>query len=139
MMMIVYSVAMGVSIGAMALVARRVGEKNLDAAALGAVQGVALGAVIALVVGLVGAIFAASLLRTMGADAQVVAAGSRFARVMLGGNATVFLLFVINAFALGPWATGMSVSMSIVDVSVLKSTGPDIAKIVNTLKPNPEA
>ena len=43
-------------------------------------------------------------------------------------------LFVINAFALGPWATGMNVSMSIVDVSVLKSTGPDIKKIVSTLR-----
>jgi len=43
-------------------------------------------------------------------------------------------LFVINAFALGPWATGMNISMSVVDVSVLKSTGPDIAKIVNTLR-----
>lgn len=43
-------------------------------------------------------------------------------------------LFVINAFALGPWATGMNVSMSMVDVSILKSTGPDIQKIVNTLR-----
>jgi phenylacetate-CoA ligase len=40
---------------------------------------------------------------------------------------------VINAFALGPWATGMNVSMSLVDVAVLKSTGPDIEKIVHTL------
>jgi phenylacetate-CoA ligase len=43
-------------------------------------------------------------------------------------------LFVINAFALGPWATGMNVSMSLVDVAVLKSTGPDLTKITNTLK-----
>ena len=42
--------------------------------------------------------------------------------------------FVINAFALGPWATGMNLSMSIVDVAVLKSTGPDVAKIENTLR-----
>lgn len=42
--------------------------------------------------------------------------------------------FVINAFALGPWATGMNLSMSIVDVAVLKSTGPDVAKIGNTLR-----
>lgn len=42
-------------------------------------------------------------------------------------------IFVINAFALGPWATGMNISMSIVDVAVLKSTGPDAQKIVNTL------
>jgi phenylacetate-CoA ligase len=43
-------------------------------------------------------------------------------------------LFVINAFALGSWATGMNVSMSIVDISILKSTGPDIVKIANTLR-----
>jgi phenylacetate-CoA ligase len=42
--------------------------------------------------------------------------------------------FVVNAFALGPWATGMNLSMSIVDVAVLKSTGPDVAKIENTLR-----
>ncbi|MBI3379266.1 CoF synthetase [Candidatus Gottesmanbacteria bacterium] len=42
-------------------------------------------------------------------------------------------IFIINAFALGPWATGMNVSMSLVDISVLKSTGPDIKKIENTL------
>lgn len=43
-------------------------------------------------------------------------------------------LFVINAFALGPWATGMNVSMSLVDVAILKSTGPDIDKIAATLR-----
>jgi phenylacetate-CoA ligase len=43
-------------------------------------------------------------------------------------------VIVLNAFALGPWATGMNVSMSVVDVSILKSTGPDIDKIVNTLE-----
>jgi phenylacetate-CoA ligase len=42
-------------------------------------------------------------------------------------------IFVVNAFALGPWATGMNVSMSVVDIAVLKSVGPDIAKIENTL------
>jgi putative MATE family efflux protein len=97
MMMIVYAVAMGVSIGAMALVARRVGEKNVDAAARSAVQGVALGGALALAVGALGAVFAADLLRAMGGDARVVAAGTPFARVMLGGNATVFVLIVVNA------------------------------------------
>ncbi|MGH3073258.1 MAG: phenylacetate--CoA ligase family protein [Gaiellaceae bacterium] len=43
-------------------------------------------------------------------------------------------LFVVNAFALGPWATGMNVSMSSVDVAILKSTGPDVAKIEKTLQ-----
>ena len=43
-------------------------------------------------------------------------------------------LFVVNAFALGPWATGMNVSMSSVDIAILKSVGPDLAKIENTLR-----
>lgn len=43
-------------------------------------------------------------------------------------------LFVINAFALGPWATGMNVSMSSVDIAILKSTGPDLGKIAKTLQ-----
>jgi phenylacetate-CoA ligase len=43
-------------------------------------------------------------------------------------------VFVLNAFALGPWATGMNVSMSVVDIAILKSTGPDIEKIANTLE-----
>ncbi len=43
-------------------------------------------------------------------------------------------LFFINAFALGPWATGMSVSSAIVDECLLKSTGPDLDKIITTLQ-----
>jgi len=97
MMMIVYSLAMGVSIGVMALVARRVGEKEVGAAARTAAQGIVLGLGIALALGATGVVFAPDLLSLMGADAQLVATGSGFARVMLGANATVFLLFLINA------------------------------------------
>lgn len=97
MMMIVYSLAMGVSIGAMALVARRIGEKDSDAAARTAVQGIWLGLLLALVLGATGVLFAPQLLALMGADAEVVRTGSSFTRVMLGGNVTVFLLFLINS------------------------------------------
>lgn len=97
MMTIVYSLAMGVSIGVMALVARRVGEKDTSAAARTAAQGIFLGLGIALSLGAGGALFAPDLLRLMGADAHVVETGSRFTAVMLGGNATAFLLFLINA------------------------------------------
>lgn len=41
---------------------------------------------------------------------------------------------LLNCFALGPWATGMNVSMSLVDVGILKSIGPDRAKLANTLR-----
>jgi len=97
MMMIVYSLAMGVAIGAMALVARRVGEKDRDAAARTAVQGILLAALMALLLGGAGALFAPELLSLMGADAEVIRTGTSFTRVMLGGNVTVFLLFLINS------------------------------------------
>lgn len=97
MMMILYAIAMGVSIGVMALVARRVGEKDAAAAARTAAQGIVLGLAIAAVIGVAGAALAPQLMQLMGADAGVVAAGSGFTRVMLGCNASVFLLFLINA------------------------------------------
>jgi len=97
MMMILYAIAMGVSIGVMALVARRVGEKDLDAAGRTAAQGIVLGLAIACALGIAGAVLAPQLMRTMGADDTVVATGSGFTRVMLGCNASVFLLFLINA------------------------------------------
>lgn len=101
MMMIVYSLAMGTAIGTMALVARRVGEKDLDLAARTAVQGIALAAVFAVGLGVVGAVFAPDLLRVMGAGDAVVQTGTRFTRIMLGGNLTVFLLFMINSIFRG--------------------------------------
>ena len=97
MMMILYAIAMGVSIGAMALVARRVGEKDLEGAGRTAAQGIVLGVAIAAVLGVAGALLAPQLMRTMGADDAVIATGSGFTRVMLGCNASVFLLFLINA------------------------------------------
>ncbi len=97
MMMIVYSLAMGVSIGAMALVARRIGEKDPEAAARATAQGLWLAIALALTIGGLGAVFAPDLLRLMGAEAEVVRSGSNFTRVMLGGNVTVFLLFLINS------------------------------------------
>jgi len=97
MMMILYAIAMGVSIGVMALVARRVGEKDLGAAGRTAAQGIVLGLAIAAAIGVAGAVLAPQLMQAMGADARVVATGSGFTRVMLGCNASVFLLFLINA------------------------------------------
>lgn len=101
MMMIVYSLAMGVSIGAMALVARRIGEKDPDAAARGAAQSIWLAVAVAAGLGVVGVLLAPELLALMGADAEVIATGSNFTRVMLGGNVTVFLLFLINSIFRG--------------------------------------
>jgi putative MATE family efflux protein len=96
-MTIIYAVAIGLSIGAAATVARRIGEKDRDAAARAAVQSILLGVVVAVIVGTVGALFGPQLLRVMGASEDVISTGSGFARVMLGGSGTVLLLFLINA------------------------------------------
>lgn len=101
MLTLIYGVAMGVSIGGMALVARRVGEHDMDGAARAGVHAIALGLLISLIIGTVGARYASDLLALMGASPAVIARGSTFTRVMLGGNVTVLLLFVINAIFRG--------------------------------------
>src|SRR5687767_11821946 len=97
MMTMIYTAAMGLSIGATALVARRIGEHDPEGAARAAGQSILLGLGIAAAIGLLAAPFAASLLRIMGATGQVVESGSGFTALMLGGNATVLLLFLQNA------------------------------------------
>jgi Na+-driven multidrug efflux pump len=97
MMAIVYTLAIGLSIGATATVARRIGEKNPDGAARAAVQTLILGAIIAVTLGALGVAYAPTLLRWLGAEPDVIASGANFTRVMLGGNASVVMLFLINA------------------------------------------
>ena len=97
MLALVYTAAMGLSIGVMAMVARRIGEKNPAGAAEAATQGIALGVIVAAAFGVLGAIFAPRLLGVMGAPPAVIAIGSGYTRVMLGGNMVIVLLFLINA------------------------------------------
>ena len=93
----IYTVAVGLSIGVTAMVARRIGERDPEGAAVTVVQAILLGGGIAAVLGVLGAMYAPQLLALMGADAQVVAIGRGYATVMLGGNAAILLLFMLNA------------------------------------------
>ena len=97
MLTLIYTVAMGLSIGVTAMVARRIGEKDSDGAAVIAVQGLVLGLGVATVLGVSGAIYAPRLLGLMGAGPEIISSGTGYTRIMLGGNATVLLLFMINA------------------------------------------
>src|SRR3954464_13783702 len=101
MLTLVYTAAMGLSIGVAAVVARRIGEKRDDEAAEAAVQGIALGLLVAAAVAVLGVSLAPKLLALMGASQSVIAIGSGYARMMLGGSATVLLLFLINAIFRG--------------------------------------
>ena len=101
MLALIYAVAIGVSIGATATVARRTGEKDPEGAASAAVQAIALGIALALPVGIAGALFAPKLLTYMGGSPALVATGSRYTAIMLGGNVVIMLLFLINAIFRG--------------------------------------
>src|SRR5215217_649514 len=80
---LVYALAIGLSIGAMAMIARRIGEQNPDGAARSAVQAIALALIVSVVIGAVGAPLAPKLLALMGGSPWVVEHGSAFTRVML--------------------------------------------------------
>lgn len=98
---LVYALAMGLSIGAMAMVARRIGEQNPDGAARAAVQAIALALLVSLTIAVVAAPMAPRLLRLMGASPWVIENGATFTRIMLAGNATVVLLYMVNAIFRG--------------------------------------
>jgi putative MATE family efflux protein len=97
LMIVLYTIAFGLSIGATATVSRRIGEKDAEGAARAAVQVLALGALLSGAIGIAGAIYAPELLALMGADAEVIAVGTPFARISLAGSSTAFLIFLVNA------------------------------------------
>jgi putative MATE family efflux protein len=98
---IVYSVAIGLSMAATAMVARRVGEKNYEGAAKAGAQAAILSFMVTLVISGIGLFFAGNVLSLMGGDAEVVAMGSSYTRIMLTGNVVIMLLFLINGIFRG--------------------------------------
>ena len=101
MLTIVYTVALGLGIGAMAVVSRRIGEKDQDGAAQAAAQAIALGLLVALAIGVFGFFNAELLLRLMGATPSMIESSLGYTQVMFAGNATVTLLFLNNAIFRG--------------------------------------
>ena len=97
MLSVVYTLAMGLSAGATAVVARKTGEKDLDGAAAAAGQVILLALAGASVLGVLGVALSSHLLGAMGASPGVVATGTAYTAIMLGGSVTIFLLFVVNA------------------------------------------
>lgn len=98
---IVYSLAMGISMAASAMVARRVGEKNKEGASEAAVQSLLLSVAITLIVSITGIIFAGDILRLMGAEQATVEQGVVYTRIVMGGSVVIMLLFLINGIFRG--------------------------------------
>ncbi len=96
LLMLVESVAIGIAMAATAMVSRRVGEKNTKEASKVAVQAVFLGVVVSLITGVLAFHYAEEILQLMGADADLVAEGKTYTRIILSMNFILMLLFVFN-------------------------------------------
>ena len=94
---VLYAVAIGLGMGVTAMVSRRIGAKDRDAAAHVTGQAIWVGGALAVVIGVCGVIYAADLLRMMGASDSVVAEGEGFMAMLLGGSASILYLFLLNA------------------------------------------
>jgi putative MATE family efflux protein len=101
MLALVMSIGMGLALSTTAMVARRIGEKDPEDAAIAAVQAVGLGLVISLGIGIPTLIFAPKLLALMGGSPEIVASGSGYARIALGGCGAIIMLFLNNAIFRG--------------------------------------
>ncbi len=112
---LIYAVAIGLSMAATAIVARRVGEKKLKEARESAVQAILLGITVAIVTGIFGALYSKEILGLMGGSPQLIQEGQGYTQLMLGGNITILLLFLINAIFRG--AGDASVAMWILVLS----------------------
>ena len=105
---IIYSLAIGVSMAATAMVARRIGEKDPDAAAKAGMQALWVAMFITVLISIPGYIFAADILRLMGAEPGTVAMGTTYTRIMMAGSIVIMLLFLINGIFRGAGDAAMA-------------------------------
>ena len=118
---LVYALAIGLSMAATAVVARRIGEKDVDGARIAAVQAISLGVVISIIIGIIGIIYAKDILALMGGEPDLIEQGYGYTQFLIGGNITVVLLFLINAIFRGAgnasiamWALVLSNGLNII-------------------------
>ena len=101
LIVLVFAVAMGLATAASATVARRIGEKDSEGAAVAAVQGIACGIVVTIILGIAGALAAPQLLAWMHATPGTIRIGTTYTRIVLGGNFAIVMIFLINGIFRG--------------------------------------
>jgi putative MATE family efflux protein len=105
---LIYSLAIGLSTAATAIIARRIGEKNPDAAAHSSGQSILIATIIAIPITIAGITYAKEILALMGADEGVIEEGAIFTQIMLGGSLVIMLLFLINGIFRGAGDASMA-------------------------------
>src|SRR5271166_3589192 len=98
---LVFAVGIGLSLSTTAMVARRIGEKDPEGAAVAGVQAIVLGLATSVAIGIPCFIYAPRLLQLMGASSDIVSLGSGYARIALGGSGAVIMLYLNNAIFRG--------------------------------------
>ncbi len=94
---IVYSLGVGFSVATTAMVSRRIGEKQPHRAALSTYQAIIVGTLVSVIIAIIGIIYASDILKLMGASEKIYTEMATYTAIMLGGNITIILLFIINA------------------------------------------
>lgn len=112
---LLYSIGMGLSMAVTAIIARRIGEKSTEDAGSSAVQSIFLALLASAPFAIAGIFFSKELLMLMGGDVWSVQNGYRYTQWMLGGNAIIMLLFVINAIFRG--AGDAAIAMRVLIIS----------------------
>ncbi len=105
---IIYSVAIGLSTAATAIIARRIGEKNPEEAAHAGAQSLIVALIVTVILSIPGFIFAGEILGLMGASEEVIRDGTTFTRIMLGGSMAIIMLFLINGIFRGAGDAAMA-------------------------------
>jgi putative MATE family efflux protein len=97
MLTIIYAIAVGFSMATTAMVARRIGEKNVAGARAAALQSMVVGMLISVPFSIAAILFAPEMLQLMGASSRIVESGWGYTATLIGGNVVIILLFIINA------------------------------------------
>jgi putative MATE family efflux protein len=105
---IVYSLAIGLSMAATAMVARRIGEKNPEAASKAGMQSLLIAFVLTVIISTTGLFFAPDILKAMGASAETIRIGTNYTRIIYGGSVVIMLLFLINGIFRGAGDASMA-------------------------------
>ena len=111
---LIYAVAIGLSMAATAVVARRTGEQDAEGASRTAVQVIILGSIVAALIGAIGIIYPKEILGLMGGDSELIAEGYGYTQVLMGGSITVVLLFLINAVFRGAGDASIAMWMLVI-------------------------
>ena len=112
---LVYAISIGLGVSATAVVARRTGEQDMKGASTAAVQVIFIGLAVSTVISVIGILYPKQILGIMGGEPDLIEEGYRFTQVMLGGNITVTLIFLINSIFRG--AGDASIAMRVLILS----------------------